>query len=180
MDPAPALRSDILSPVPDRSNTPEGGIFSPDTQSSLIPGNQSACQEDEQPINMAKSRRYGIFPTVPQSAVSSSATISVATVVPQKDAYGKFPCPHCTKTYIHAKHLKRHLLRHTGDRPYMCVLCRDTFSRSDILKRHFLKRSITKGNPTGASHLSHPGAYVRNHGVTQQESQEGETDQMVD
>ncbi|KAK8092691.1 fungal-specific transcription factor domain-containing protein [Apiospora kogelbergensis] len=179
MDPAPVLRSDILSPVPDRSNTPEGGIFSPDTQSSLIPRNQSACQEDEQPINMVKLRRYGIFPTVPQSVVSSSATISETTVVPQKDAYGKFPCPHCTKTYIHVKHLKRHLLRHTGDRPYMCVLCRDTFSRSDILKRHFLKCSITKGNPTGASHLSHLGAHVRNHGVTQQESQEGERDQVV-
>ncbi|KAK8092640.1 uncharacterized protein PG998_014805 [Apiospora kogelbergensis] len=77
MGPAPVLRSDILSPVPDRSNTLEGGIFSPDTQSSLIPRNQSACQEDEQPINMVKLRRYGIFPTVPQSVVSSSATISV-------------------------------------------------------------------------------------------------------
>lgn len=49
----------------------------------------------------------------------------------------------------------------TGDRPYMCVLCRDTFSRSDILKRHFQKCSIRRGNPTGASHLSHPLAHVR-------------------
>lgn len=43
----------------------------------------------------------------------------------------------------------------------MCVLCRDTFSRSDILKRHFQKCSIRRGNPTGASHLSHPGAHVK-------------------
>ena len=49
----------------------------------------------------------------------------------------------------------------TGDRPYMCVLCRDTFSRSDILKRHFQKCSIRRGNPTGASHLSHPQAHVK-------------------
>lgn len=49
----------------------------------------------------------------------------------------------------------------TGDRPYMCVLCRDTFSRSDILKRHFQKCSIRRGNPTGASHLSHPHAHVK-------------------
>ncbi|KAK8120315.1 C2H2 transcription factor RfeC [Apiospora kogelbergensis] len=157
----------------------QGGIFSPDTQSPLIPQNQSARQEDEQPINMIKSRRYGILPTVSQSAVLLSATTPKATVVPQNDAYGKFPCPHCTNIYIHAKHLKRHLLRHTGERPYMCILCRNTFSRSDILKRHFLKCSIKKGNPTGASHLSHPGAHVRNHGVTQQKPQEGGTDQMV-
>lgn len=31
--------------------------------------------------------------------------------IPQKDADGKFPCPNCTKTYLHAKHLKRHMLR---------------------------------------------------------------------
>jgi hypothetical protein len=49
----------------------------------------------------------------------------------------------------------------TGDRPYMCVLCKDTFSRSDILKRHFQKCSLRRGNPTGVSHLSHPQAHVK-------------------
>lgn len=43
----------------------------------------------------------------------------------------------------------------------MCVLCRDTFSRSDILKRHFQKCSIRRGNPTGASHLSHAHAHLK-------------------
>lgn len=55
----------------------------------------------------------------------------------------------------------------TGDRPYMCVLCRDTFSRSDILKRHFQKCSIRRGNPTGASHLSHPQAHVKKNAQAQ-------------
>ena len=72
-----------------------------------------------------------------------------------KDASGKFPCVHCNKTYLHLKHLKRHLLRHTGDRPYQCVLCKDTFSRSDILKRHFQKCSIRRGNPGNLTHLAH-------------------------
>lgn len=49
----------------------------------------------------------------------------------------------------------------TGDRPYMCILCKDTFSRSDILKRHFQKCSLRRGNPTGASHLSHSLAHVK-------------------
>lgn len=43
----------------------------------------------------------------------------------------------------------------------MCILCRDTFSRSDILKRHFQKCSIRRGNPTGASHLSHAQAHLK-------------------
>lgn len=47
------------------------------------------------------------------------------------------------------------MIADTGDRPYMCHLCKDTFSRSDILKRHFQKCSIRRGNPTGANHLAH-------------------------
>ncbi|KAL3490591.1 hypothetical protein BJX62DRAFT_251932 [Aspergillus germanicus] len=108
--------------------------------------------------------RRGILPSVPGRATPVTNGVNGTaknTTIPAKDADGKFPCPHCNKTYLHAKHLKRHLLRHTGDRPYMCVLCKDTFSRSDILKRHFQKCSIRRGNPTGATHLSHPNAHVR-------------------
>nr|KMM69257.1 hypothetical protein CPAG_05578 [Coccidioides posadasii RMSCC 3488] len=106
--------------------------------------------------------RRGILPSVPgRAAVTNGVNGTKGTTIPAKDADGKFPCPHCNKTYLHAKHLKRHLLRHTGDRPYMCVLCKDTFSRSDILKRHFQKCSLRRGNPTGVSHLSHPHAHLK-------------------
>ncbi|KAL8979638.1 MAG: hypothetical protein Q9177_006089, partial [Variospora cf. flavescens] len=44
---------------------------------------------------------------------------------------------------------------YTGVRPYSCGLCEDTFARSDILKRHFQKCSVRRGNPSGASHLTH-------------------------
>ncbi|KAI2766405.1 hypothetical protein DTO012A8_8365 [Penicillium roqueforti] len=70
--------------------------------------------------------RRGILPSVPGRATPVSNGVNgtaKSTTIPAKDADGKFPCPHCNKTYLHAKHLKRHLLRHTGDRPYMCVLC---------------------------------------------------------
>ncbi|KAM5449259.1 hypothetical protein McanCB56680_003294 [Microsporum canis] len=91
-------------------------------------------------------------------------------------------CPQCPKTFAHKKHVKRHLLRRksrildqshflllllltesgmytdTGERPYVCALCRDSFTRSDVLKRHFQKCSLRRGNPTGARHLSHPQA----------------------
>ncbi|KAN0076406.1 hypothetical protein V8E54_006548 [Elaphomyces granulatus] len=108
--------------------------------------------------------RRGILPSVTGRAGGMANGVNgtaKSTTIPAKDADGKFPCPHCNKTYLHAKHLKRHLLRHTGDRPYMCVLCKDTFSRSDILKRHFQKCSLRRGNPTGVSHLSHPQAHVK-------------------
>jgi hypothetical protein len=69
----------------------------------------------------------------------------------------------------------------TGDRPYMCVLCRDTFSRSDILKRHFQKCSIRRGNPTGVSHLSHPQAHVKKNAQAQKAAgmgHEGDLNQL--
>lgn len=136
-------------------------------------GPQSSMQGSETPTHVVGSQgRRGILPSAPgRPAVGTTGSGPVKNAnIPAKDADGKFPCPHCTKTYLHAKHLKRHLLRRklflyvrtqkfnvrldTGDRPYMCVLCRDTFSRSDILKRHFQKCSVRRGNPTGASHLS--------------------------
>lgn len=58
----------------------------------------------------------------------------------------------------------------------MCVLCRDTFSRSDILKRHFIKCSVRRGNPTGATHLSHPQAHVKKNPTGQQKAMGGDGD----
>ncbi|KFY67223.1 hypothetical protein V496_01702 [Pseudogymnoascus sp. VKM F-4515 (FW-2607)] len=120
------------------------------------PYGQQGPAHEEVPTRVVGSQgRRGILPSAPGRPSVAATGPGARKNVTAKDADGKFPCPHCVKTYVHAKHLKRHLLRHTGDRPYLCVLCRDTFSRSDILKRHFQKCSIRRGNPTGASHLSH-------------------------
>ncbi|KAL9113015.1 MAG: hypothetical protein Q9227_002880 [Pyrenula ochraceoflavens] len=131
--------------------------------------NAAADSKDPARHVVGQQGRRGILPSAPgrpavaPNAAASPGSTSTAknAAIPTKDADGKFPCPNCTKTYLHAKHLKRHMLRHTGDRPYMCVLCKDTFSRSDILKRHFQKCSVRRGNPTGASHLSNPAAHLK-------------------
>ncbi|OAA54818.1 Transcription factor [Niveomyces insectorum RCEF 264] len=157
--PAPGSRGPpVLRPMP-AGGVMQPGMSSPFGHSLILP-----VPETEQPTHVVGSQgRRGILPSAPGRPAPPAAGTVTKSQIPQKDADGKFPCPHCTKTYLHAKHLKRHLLRHTGDRPYMCVLCRDTFSRSDILKRHFQKCSIRRGNPTGVSHLSHPHAHVRKH-----------------
>lgn len=159
----------VLRPMPPGGLMQQSGISSPYGPGTMMQPN-SVLQEGDQPTHVVGSQgRRGILPSAPGRPAAPAAGSGAAknTVIPVKDADGKFPCPHCTKTYLHAKHLKRHLLRHTGDRPYMCVLCRDTFSRSDILKRHFQKCSIRRGNPTGASHLSHPQAHVKKNAQAQ-------------
>ncbi|KAI1379407.1 hypothetical protein F4677DRAFT_453036 [Hypoxylon crocopeplum] len=179
--PAPAAaRPPVLRPMPAGGVMPQSGLPSPYSGSPMMPHQQSLLQDSEQPTHVVGSQgRRGILPSAPgRPAAPTGSGASKNTVIPQKDADGKFPCPHCTKTYLHAKHLKRHLLRHTGDRPYMCVLCRDTFSRSDILKRHFQKCSIRRGNPTGVSHLSHPQAHVKKQQQNAQKANEGDMGHM--
>ncbi|KAJ8613338.1 hypothetical protein MRB53_037025 [Persea americana] len=78
-----------------------------------------------------------------------------------QNADKKYVCQICGKTYQHMKHLKRHHLRHTGERPYQCSLCKDTFCRSDILKRHFGKCSLRRGNPQGLGHLTHAQDHIK-------------------
>lgn len=161
----------VLRPMPTSGVMPQTGISSPYGAAPMMQ-QPNMMPEGDQPTHVVGSQgRRGILPSAPgRPAAAPAGTTAAKAAIPQKDADGKFPCPHCTKTYLHAKHLKRHLLRHTGDRPYMCVLCRDTFSRSDILKRHFQKCSIRRGNPTGASHLSHPHAHVKKNAAAQQKA----------
>ncbi|KAM3563487.1 hypothetical protein MY1884_000694 [Beauveria asiatica] len=172
----------VLRPMPPGGLMGQNGVGSPYGPGPLMPNN-GVMGDAEQPTHVVGSQgRRGILPSAPgrPAAPAAGTTAAKNTVIPVKDADGKFPCPHCTKTYLHAKHLKRHLLRHTGDRPYMCVLCRDTFSRSDILKRHFQKCSIRRGNPTGASHLSHPQAHVKKNNQAQKAAgmPDGDMNQM--
>ncbi|KAI9804492.1 MAG: hypothetical protein M1825_001391 [Sarcosagium campestre] len=117
--------------------------------------------------------RRGVLPSAPgRVAAPAKGTKGAKNAPPQplRNADGYFPCPYCTKTYKHAKHLKRHHLRHTGDRPYMCALCKEDFSRSDILKRHFAKCSLRRGNPDGVGHLTHAQPHLKKNGSTSQMS----------
>ncbi|KAL2021951.1 hypothetical protein VTK56DRAFT_6370 [Thermocarpiscus australiensis] len=182
--PAPAggRAPPVLRPMPAGGVISQPGMNSPYGQGPLMPQTSMMTEGGEQPTHVVGSQgRRGILPSAPgRPAAPAAGTAQAKSQIPQKDADGKFPCPHCTKTYLHAKHLKRHLLRHTGDRPYMCVLCHDTFSRSDILKRHFIKCSVRRGNPTGASHLSHPQAHVKKNAAAQQKAMgtEGEANHI--
>ncbi|GIY72322.1 hypothetical protein CDAR_522481 [Caerostris darwini] len=50
-------------------------------------------------------------------------------------------CPHCSYGTNISSHMKRHMLKHTGERPYRCAECDATFARKDHLKNHFAVHS---------------------------------------
>lgn len=89
----------------------------PSFGASGLVGAQPYMQNHEaEPTHVVGSQgRRGILPSAPgRAAAPTPGTAAAATsksMIPAKDADGKFPCPHCNKTYLHAKHLKRHLLR---------------------------------------------------------------------
>lgn len=115
---------------------PPGGIMSqPGMPSPYGPGPMNinpVIQDGEQPTHVVGSQgRRGILPSAPgRPAAPAAGTATKNTVIPVKDADGKFPCPHCTKTYLHAKHLKRHLLR----REYKCCSSRANAILTIILR----------------------------------------------
>ena len=75
--------------------------------------------------------RRGILPSAPGGAPVMPNGMNGSprpNAMPVKDADGKFPCPNCNKTYLHAKHLKRHMLRRESS-SYCSFQNRLTFSR---------------------------------------------------
>jgi len=119
-----------LAPAPPRSSMDPYGNYGqpagdrPWTGAEQMPGMTTDIGRDPTRTHVVGSQgRRGILPSAPgrppvmQNGLNGSPK---GNTIPQKDADGKFPCPNCTKTYLHAKHLKRHMLRRKLDSPFFC------------------------------------------------------------
>jgi hypothetical protein len=125
-----------LAPAPPRStlDPPTSSYGHPAwTGAEGIPGMTSEVGRDPTRTHVVGSQgRRGILPSAPGRPpvnVNGLNGSPKGGQIPQKDADGKFPCPNCTKTYLHAKHLKRHMLRRKLTR-----IC--TLSEADHPSRH--------------------------------------------
>ncbi|KAF7530382.1 hypothetical protein PCG10_003753 [Penicillium crustosum] len=49
----------------------------------------------------------------------------------------QFRCDVCQRGFTRIDHLKRHHLRHSGQKPYPCVFCNTSFARCDNLRVHY-------------------------------------------
>ncbi|KAI8824245.1 uncharacterized protein EV422DRAFT_483207, partial [Fimicolochytrium jonesii] len=48
----------------------------------------------------------------------------------------RYKCNDCELAFRRAEHLSRHVLTHSGDKPFPCGVCSRGFSRVDALRRH--------------------------------------------
>jgi hypothetical protein len=61
----------------------------------------------------------------------------------------------CQRTFMRSDELSRHMRRHTGDKPFRCLLCERTFARSDHLALHTKRHgSRTRFHATDVIKLS--------------------------
>lgn len=77
--------------------------------SQLYPHAPILPNSEPEPVHVVGQQgRRGVLPTHPGRPAPAAGK---APTNPNKNAEGKYECPHCNKTYLHLKHLKRHLLR---------------------------------------------------------------------
>jgi len=83
--------------------------------SQMYPHPPVLQNQEPEPLHVVGQQgRRGVLPTHPGRPTPA---VGKAITNPNKNAEGKYECPHCNKTYLHLKHLKRHLLRRKSPMP---------------------------------------------------------------
>ena len=69
---------------------------------------------------------------------------------------GGFLCPVCARVMPNIKDLKRHIMVHTGDKPYKCHLCDYAARQRGTLNRHLIRHEKQATNSQFVTFTPHP------------------------
>jgi hypothetical protein len=91
-----------------------------------------------QTINHNTSQKNYLKPSRPSRSTGKGKGNRKARLTSDGDIRRKFSCCHCGKSFKTKSHLQRHILTHTGEKPYHCNRCDCRFNQSSSLRNHVI------------------------------------------
>ena len=70
------------------------------------------------------------------SAAIKIFLLQMLDIGPIKMGVGQYGCPYCPEVMKAPSLIQRHILTHTGERPYTCMHCNAKFARKGNCERH--------------------------------------------
>ncbi|GAB1868880.1 RAS-responsive element-binding protein 1 [Camponotus japonicus] len=113
----PQYLSDEEGPVASTSGNNSGSEKS-DSMNSLNSGNDSSSNKKKK---KKKKSAYSMAPN-------------------------RVPCPYCPRQFPWSSSLRRHILTHTGQKPFQCTQCSHYFTTKSNCDRHLLRKHKSKAN----------------------------------
>jgi len=106
-----------------------------DTVSNVITHKQSTNQMAHASI-INGVNQSDVSNTHKQCSISDDALERQLVINSEEDSANKYQCDVCPKTFASKRNVQRHMLTHTGEKPWMCEYCFKRFRQKAHLDQH--------------------------------------------